>query len=263
MISVYDHFSHGDGGSYDFIAMGTIMKGNYDGIVITNFGSAYFKNSPAGKALAERALLYLNSKWKAAYPDQDYVTKALFDGGNFTQVPLPALEKLGEEHRSDELCKTLPKTCTWLATGVHGDYYSGGTAGHYMFLPQVVAPRECSRLCSGATTLFQHCGMSYCLPGAMEAHGVPATDAVPNLPCRKIPEYILRDMDIHKEIMSEVPPAGFKPDRNVVWDSRAQQHIIKAVAKFIDHSRVQNLCRAYPSVCTATPGKGDFGIMVH
>ena len=259
MISVYDHFSHGDGGSYDFIAMGTIMKGNYDGIVITNFGSAYFKNSPAGKALADNAHVHLNSKWEAQWPDQDYVTKALFDGGNFTQVPLPALEKLGEEHRSDELCKTLPKTCTRLATGVHGDYYSGGTAGHYMFLPEVVAPRECSRLCSGATTLFQHCGIANCITDSIGGRAASGE----NLHCKEIPEYILRDMDIHKEIMSEVPPAGFKPDRNVVWDSRAQQHIIKAVAKFIDHSRVQNLCRAYPSVCTATPGKGDFGIMVH
>jgi len=168
MIGVFDYFGHGGdstGKNYDFISMGTIQEGQYNGNIITNFGGVFFKNSVAAKNLATKASLYLNSKWNAAYPDQDYVTKALFDGSNSTQESIPELSKIfNDEYKHDPACTSSPKTCARLFTGAQGKFTINSNVGRYMYLPQVAAPRECQRICSGATVLFQHCGIAYCWP---------------------------------------------------------------------------------------------------
>eukprot|EP01041_Mallomonas_annulata_P005350 gene5350-10697_t len=271
MIAVFDHFgqNQGQNGNFDFIAMGTIMEKKYDGQVITNFGAVYFKNSPASKALAEKAWWSLNSDWDAPYPDQDYVTAALFDKTNITQYPIPELAAISEDHTKDELCVKFPKTCTWLATGVQGEYNiqsqspspPSSIQGKYMFLPQVVAPRDCKRICSGATTLLQHCGIAYCLPELMQvSRNTKTTD---NLKCNEIPEYILKDGDIVKMVNAEIPSHGFQPAAHGVFDSRTQQHMIKVIENFIGPNRVLGFCRAYPKVCSPSNRGDQFNITVH
>ena len=50
-----------------------------------------------------------------------------------------------------------------------------------MYFPEIVAGKNCDVLCSGETTLFQHCGLANCVDvGRSASHG-----------CHEIPEFIL------------------------------------------------------------------------
>eukprot|EP00607_Mallomonas_marina_P009827 CAMPEP_0182418774 /NCGR_PEP_ID=MMETSP1167-20130531/3155_1 /TAXON_ID=2988 /ORGANISM="Mallomonas Sp, Strain CCMP3275" /LENGTH=299 /DNA_ID=CAMNT_0024593161 /DNA_START=613 /DNA_END=1509 /DNA_ORIENTATION=- len=275
MITVFDYFSHGhnnnnDNHHYDFIAMGTMMEGKYNHSVITNFGAVFFKQSVASKLLAERAWWRLNSDWMAPYPDQDYVTAALFEGTNITQYVIPELADIANDYKKDEICAKFPSTCHLLVTGAQGEYTMSNTTGKYMFLPQVVAPRECHRICSSATTLLQHCGIAYCLPNLLQVSKTKSSsssnnDNNNNLKCSEIPEYILKDGSIINMVNRDLPHHGFRHAPPDVFDTRTQQHMISQVTHFIDSNRILMFCKAYPKICSSTPWPrgGIFNITVH
>lgn len=205
---IWDHFS-----VYDYIAMSTIMQNSYKGKLITNFGCVFYKNSMAGQALALQTRKELNSGWRARFPDQDYVTKALMQaGGEESQQPLPPLASLLTDRsliRDSVHCKLFPgvPTCGWSVTGAHGSFSfplppppvpfppfahrpitltANATnppvvpvkemTGRYMYLPQAVAPRNCDSICSPNTVITQHCGLAYCLRPDLN-----------NLPCMLLP----------------------------------------------------------------------------
>jgi hypothetical protein len=170
---------------YDYISQGTIMNDKFEGKVISNFGVVLFRNSDAAKSLARKAKELLNSQWEASWPDQEYVTSALFEAGNASQFIIRDLSNLTEDKAfykvfsstESNLCKKYPSTCKLTVSGTEGTYslpsvnsFNGaldnGTAlitGRYLFLPQVVAPRDCNLICSSSSVYVQHCGIAYCL----------------------------------------------------------------------------------------------------
>jgi len=256
MIAVFDYFAKPEdqdgGGAFDFIAQGNLMDEMYGGRIITNFGGVLIRNTKAGKALAKNTLKALNSDYEADWPDQDYVTKALFVDGNATQVANQKLKSIaGNSEFSNEHCHKYRKTCAWLEIGAQGTFTfsPGDVKGAYMFLPQLVAPHKCEHICSGSTVLFQHCGLSNCLKGEpVESN------------CDSIPEFILSTHNVHKLVSQIPPPHGFKAAPHGTFDSRALEHMLKSVRKFIDPSRVIAFCDVYPAVCR--PNKLGDGIVL-
>ncbi len=259
MIDVFDHFSN----DYDVISQGTMMdrKGmeNYmDGKVLTNFGGIFIKNSEAGKVLAKQSMKFLNDpKLDFDWPDQDYLSHAIFskneDGGKGTQQPLPLLEHISSDSSyHNEHCEEHHDTCTWLASGVEGEYTITGVKGRYMYFPEIVAGKNCDVLCSGETTLFQHCGLANCIeaPGHGANHG-----------CHEIPEFILHSHRVALMLRKEPNKPGFTPAPHGNFDSRHEMHQVEVVRRFVSPKRLIDLCKAYSAICKV----GDKGnlIMVH
>ena len=255
MVDVFDHFAD----SYDLIAQGTMMDRpghNYmDGKVITNFGGVFVKNSDAGKALAKQTMAFLNDpNLDFDWPDQDYITHAVFStgegGGKGTQKPLALLEHFREDSSyHTEHCEHHPDTCTWLAAGVDGDFTVSGIVGKYMFFPEVVAGKNCDVLCSGRTTLFQHCGLSSCLENS-DSSGTGSSGHG----CHEIPEFVLSSQRVShlllKEKKKEGGAAGFKPTpHGSVFDSRHEMHQVAVVRRFVSPKRLIDLCKAYSAIC--------------
>lgn len=245
MLPVFDYF--GQEKMYDFMAQGSIQDEKYGGRVLANFGGAFIKNSAAGKALAARAKAALNSDWSSNWPDQDCLTKVLMADGKASQEPLAPFKALttSSTYYNDH-CRMHPNTCTWLASGVEGNFTFepiAGTSetspirGTYSFFPQVVAPHNCDHICSDDTVLFQHCGLANCIRGG-----------VSDIPCEKIPEFILTTHNVHK-IMRPPGKHNFKPAPHGTFDSRTLQHMMETVNYFVDHDRFKALCAAYPTAC--------------
>jgi len=252
MVPVFDTFAL----NYDFIAQGTMMDNAWGGRVITNFGGVYFKNSPAARALAAAAITVLNSDYEPPMPDQDVVSRVLFDLARATQKPLPEFEKMTKTSAfATDRCSMYPDTCTHTAAGVNGTFSldpAGNqsasnspavVSGSYLFLPQIVAPLDCSHVCSTSTLLFQHCGLSRCLPdGAEKESG--------ELSCSAIPEFILAHSNaLHALAKQPVMQRKFKRAPRGVFDSRTGTHMIEQVERFVDKSRAERLCKVYGKIC--------------
>ena len=262
MIDVFDHFAN----DYDMIAQGTMMDRNgtesyMDGKVLTNFGGVFIKNSEAGKALAKQSKKYLNDPTiDFDWPDQDYVSHAIFskgqEGGKGTQKPLALLEHLSQDSSyHNEHCEEHHDTCTWLSSGVNGDFTISDVKGRYMFFPSIVAGKDCDVLCSGETTLFQHCGLANCIenaaPGQAANHG-----------CHEIPEFILHSHRV-THLLNRAPPkpADFTPAPHGTFDSRHEHYQVEVVRKFVSPKRLLDLCHAYSAICKV--GEGGKLIMSH
>ena len=265
MIDVFDHFS-----SYDLIAQGTMMdrpktQAYMDGKVITNFGGVFVKNSIQGKRLASRTMAILNDpKVDFDWPDQDYVSHVLFhpDEGKGSQKPIAPLDHLSQDSSyHTEHCTEHPDTCTWLASGVDGTFTLDGGEGKYLYLPEIVAPLNCDVLCSGATVLFQHCGLSNCIKEqAKEVE--KGQNYVENHKCHEIPEFILSTHRV-AALLKETPkvPAGFKPAPHGTFDSRHEMHQVEVVRSFVNKKRLHDLCVAYSAICKV--GEDEKLVMAH
>ena len=261
MVPAFDHLS----ATSDFIAQGVIQDHKWGGRVITNFGGVYIKNSPAGKALCQAAMAELNNAaFDPDMPDQDTLSRALFDLGSATQAPLPEFASITKTSEfSNDACTLYPDTCTHIASGVSGTYSlpdksaAAATAatnitGRYMFLPQMVAPIDCSHICSSSTLLFQHCGIARCvIDGGAGASG--AGGGADEVACAAIPEFILTTSYVHDIVVRNAPPVHkFKQARHGVFDSLSLDHMIKQVEKFVDRKRAAALCKVYSRICNLT-----------
>ena len=259
MISAFDFLSAGA----DFIAQGIIKDHKWNGRVITNFGGVYIKNSPGGRALCHTAKAELNNvAFDPEAPDQDTFSRALFDLGSASQAPLPQFAAITRTSEfSNDACKMYPDTCTHIASGVSGVFSlpgastqggsssnSGGgsnVTGRYLFLPQIVAPIDCSHICSSDTLLFQHCGLARCV-----ADGTTGADEVL---CSSIPEFILTTSNVH-EIIKQLPPPKKlrKQAQTGVFDSLSLTHMMQQVERFVDKQRSVALCKVYSKICVVS-----------
>ena len=249
MLPVFDYYSHSSKHNYDLITQGVMIDrkdAKHDGKVLVNFGGVFLKNSPAGKALSKRTRALLNDpKLEFDWPDQDYLTYALLDLSKATQEPLPMLKHLSKDSNyHNEHCVEHPDTCTHVSTGVHGSFTvpplapaSAPIPGTYMFLPGIIAPDKCEHICSGATVLFQHCGLAACL------------DETNNHHCHDIPEFVLKSHEVHKILVFDPPRPGFTPAVHGTFDSKTLQYQAATLKKFVSTHRLMHFCRAYSSVC--------------
>jgi len=260
MVPVFDHLSQ----NYDFISQGTIQEGKFNGRVISNFGGVYFKNSIGGKTLAATAWDQLNSGYEPDMPDQDFLSKSLFEIGKATQKPLPEFSFARSSEYSNSHCSVYPDTCTHIASGVNGTFILGNTSSAYLFLPQIVAPHDCSHICSSSTLLFQHCGIAKCvmegpieiatpnpnpnseLPEADQLHEAVETN------CSQIPEFIITSAvhHIHAMIKQHTPKVKKFKTAHSVFDSSRNSHMMGQIELFVDKKRAQEMCRVYHHVCT-------------
>jgi len=257
---------HDMGNNYDLITQGIMIDRKdikHDGKVLVNMGGVFIKNSHAGKALARLARAGLNDIKMADidWPDQDYLTHALLDVSKATQEPLPGLKHLSKDSSyHNEHCGEHPNTCTHVSTGVHGTFSAPAAAtggskrqaaipGTYMFFPGVIAPDKCEHICSGATVMFQHCGLSNCLQEDENHH------------CHDIPEFVLKSHQVEKVLAFDAPKVSFKPAPHGTFDSRTLEHQMKALKKFVSVPRLIAFCEVYKSVCKVND-KGT-GIMLH
>jgi len=258
---------HLPGNTYDLITQGIMIDRKdikHDGKVLVNMGGVFVKNSPAGKALARLARASLNDPELSniEWPDQDYLTHALLDVSNATQEPLPSLKHLSKDSSyHNEHCGEHPNTCTRVSTGVHGTFSAPAAPaaqdsekqpnipGTYMFFPGVIAPDKCEHICSGATVMFQHCGLSNCLQEEDNHH------------CHDIPEFVLKGHEVEKVLVFPAPKVNFKPAPHGTFDSRTLEHQTMALKKFVSVPRLVAFCEAYKSVCKVND-KGT-GIMLH
>jgi hypothetical protein len=246
MVSVFDYYSASDKHSYDVISQGVMLdrpnQPEHDGKVLVNFGGIFIKSSKAGKAVAKHARIALDSKDKKLdfdWPDQDYITYAMLDQGKATQKALHSLEHLAKDssHYNDH-CVEHPNTCTHVSTGVDGKFnLDNDTDGTYMFLPGAIAPNKCEHICSGATVLFQHCGMSTCL------------DEKNNYGCLEIPEFVLHSHEVAKVLAFKPAKLDFKPAAFGTFDSRTLEYQTKTIRKFVSIKRLINFCLVYSSIC--------------
>lgn len=314
-VAIFDHFAFGESKhsepiqstrdtsnltrpyhSYDYIAMSTIMSDKYKGKLITNFGCIFIKNSAAGKVLAMKTRKELNSPWKARFPDQDYVTKALMEsGGEHTQEPIPILAPLLQKAaliKTSTPCLQNPRvsTCGWAVSGAQGTFVFQSTPlshhisrqttalsatsaapalrsstdtnplkeqkGRYLYLPQAVAPRNCGSICSEGTLMTQHCGIAYCLRPDLG-----------NSPCNTIVEFILKT---DKYLPPTVDPRDV---RNITGsgnytsaatvatrmqdEGRRRKFMSRELLQFVDFNRLKHFCSVYPSVCESREGIGN------
>ena len=255
------------GNNYDLIAQGIMIDRKdmkHDGKVLVNMGGVFIKNSPAGKAIARIARAGLNDVKMAMidWPDQDYLTYALLDVSKATQEPLPSLKHLSRDSSyHNEHCTEHPNTCTHVSTGVHGTFIapvattsSGsktqpGIPGTYMLFPGVITPDKCEHICSGATVMFQHCGLSNCLQEEDNHH------------CHDIPEFVLKSHQVEKVLAFDAPKVNFKPAPHGTFDSRTLEYQVKTLKKFVSISRLINFCEVYKSVCKVND-RGT-GIILH
>ena len=252
MVSVMDSFNQ----NYDFIAQGGMREGKWKGRVGVNFGGVFVKNSPGGRALAAAARDELNSGLELEMPDQDYVSQALFERGKATQASLPEFAFTKSSLYSNVHCSYYPDTCTHVASGVNGTFTldSGNSTslaqGSYLLLPQLVAPTDCSHVCSTSTLLFQHCGIAKCSL-VDESLATPPTSTETEPLCSSIVEFIVTTKLI-SAIAKQIPPPQKFKQHHASFDSARMSHMITQVEKFVDSKRAEALCSAYSRVCKAT-----------
>jgi len=251
MVPVFDTFST----NYDFIAQSTMVEQKWRGRVSTQFGGVFIKNSPAGKMLAVSAALELERPIESEYPDQEYMSRTLFNLGKATQAPLPEFAFTKSSEFSNSHCAYFPDTCTHIARGVNGTFVLGSSVGAYQLLPQLVAPTDCSHICSSSTILFQHCGISKCTPDVSvplyaPQNSHPDGDKV-DTPCSKIPEFIITHKRVH-EVIRGAPPSHKFRTHHAVFDSARVVHMMASIERFVDKDRAQDMCKVYSRVCRVT-----------